>query len=606
MSVPTYSCVYTLSDSLGRLRASQANHAHPSRPRYPLTKGLATLTAIVRESSYVQLTPTWLAFWIKIPPLGPVYVIVAYFAFLMALQFTNNDVPGAQHYQALGIRAAWLTVAQLPLLILMIGKNNLVGLLSGVSYERLHIYHRWVGRGMLLMSTLHFGFASYGWQQFGLMVLEWQTDTCPPTGMPSYALLLALNLLSLAPLRNWSYALVVSLHLLFFIGFIVALAYHLIGLTNPAAIHYSTIFLYVSVGLYLFERLVRFARYVYNNIHPGYATLELLEGGATRLRVRSRNVRSWPAGSHMRLSIPWYGIFPSHPATILSTPTSHGGDLVFILRAHEGFTKRIYAAAAKYAFFRRSRAEKGRNKVSLALGYNSHNLALLDGPYGGSCADFASFDTLLLIAGSSGVTFTLSVLLSLAQRAHTDNENSSSRRLRLPLRIINFVWVVKKRACLSWIADDLRSVAGIMERVGIDFSVRIFVTCDGSMLQQPTMSSHAVDGSDVNPDAISPATSPGERTVVGLENQVADDQKDTPVLSNQLVPDDNLKVGRPNFHTLLRDVLDLAEGESAVAVCGPLDMSKSVRNTVVAISNERTMHKGTGAQGIYLHVENFC
>ncbi|EPS28493.1 hypothetical protein PDE_03439 [Penicillium oxalicum 114-2] len=63
--------------------------------------------------------------------------------------------------------------------------------------------------------------------------------------------------------------------------------------------------------------------------------------------------------------------------------------------------------------------------------------------------------------------------------------------------------------------------------------------------------------------------------------------------------------GRPHPRTIIRKVLEKAEGESAVIVCGPQGLSDDVRRNVVSLSDERAVHKGTGAQGIYLHVENF-
>jgi len=63
-------------------------------------------------------------------------LLVGYLSWVVMLEFMNNDVAGAQHFTSLGVRAAWLAVAQVPLLILLAGKNNLIGLASGVAYER--------------------------------------------------------------------------------------------------------------------------------------------------------------------------------------------------------------------------------------------------------------------------------------------------------------------------------------------------------------------------------------------------------------------------------------------------------------------------------------
>lgn len=101
----------------------------------------------------------------------------------MRLQFFDWDYPGAQYWQAQGIRAGWLTIAQFPLLLLLAGKRNLIGYAVGISYERLQLLHRWVARVMLLTATIHGGVQAYGWNKYGVMKLEIDTDSCIPTGM---------------------------------------------------------------------------------------------------------------------------------------------------------------------------------------------------------------------------------------------------------------------------------------------------------------------------------------------------------------------------------------------------------------------------------------
>jgi hypothetical protein len=63
--------------------------------------------------------------------------------------------------------------------------------------------------------------------------------------------------------------------------------------------------------------------------------------------------------------------------------------------------------------------------------------------------------------------------------------------------------------------------------------------------------------------------------------------------------------GRPDFYELLWSLMANAEGETGVAVCGPLGLSSDIRRTVVRCSDERAVNKGSGAQGVYLHAECF-
>jgi hypothetical protein len=62
--------------------------------------------------------------------------------------------------------------------------------------------------------------------------------------------------------------------------------------------------------------------------------------------------------------------------------------------------------------------------------------------------------------------------------------------------------------------------------------------------------------------------------------------------------------GRPNLYPMLLDLAEQAEGEMGIAVCGPLGLGASVRMTVAMMSDDRAIHKGSGAQGICVHVES--
>lgn len=606
-----------------KIRAAAANIKHPARPRNVFTKSVATITAIFREVSYVQLTPTRRSFWVKVPPFGTISLLLAYLGFVLALEYINNDVPGAQHYQALGIRAAWLAVAQVPLLILLAGKNNLIGLVTGVSYERLNVLHRWVSRVLLLLATLHLGYQNYGWSLYGLVRMEWSTDSCPPTGIAAYAILLWLNLSTLAPFRNFSYEFFVIQHLVTFFGFIIAIMMHL-----PSTALYSRVYIYIPIALYIVDRLIRTLRFAYNNIRPGRATLTAFEGGVTKIRVPVEHVKNWKPGAHVFLKIPQLGLVQSHPATIASVPSSHNNDLVFILKGHKGFTKRLLISADSPTATLLPKTQQD------AIAPPQTHVALIDGPYGASHADFAAFDTVLLIAGSTGVTFILPQLLDIAHRASFQ---------RLPVRRLEFVWVVKNSSWTSWVSEELSDAVAQLRARGIDVDVKIFVTCDGEFTESsntaqetgcrcdkslgpcccvrdslpPTADANTTQASS-RPDSTTSSDldeKPSSTTIPTITTAIP--PPDPPCCSNRTKPKDTtttttnvssfatLISGRPPIYDLLWNALDRAEGETGVAVCGPLGLNATVRTTVAKVSDERAVHKGSGAQGIYLHAEGF-
>ncbi|GAB7351681.1 hypothetical protein MBLNU459_g2276t1 [Dothideomycetes sp. NU459] len=603
-----------------RMRHKEASSGKesPARPKNMVMRWAATFTAISREASYPQLTPTRFPFLFSVPPLGTFLLLAGYLAFVLALEFVNNNVAGAQYHQSLGVRAAWLAVAQVPLLILLVGKNNLIGLASGISYERLNVLHRWVARMLLLLATMHFGYQAYGWHKYNVFELEWTTDSCVPTGLATWVILLWMNLSTIAPIRNFSYEFFVVQHIITFFGFIIAVMYHL-----PSTALYSRVYIYIPIALYLVDRVVRFVRYTMINRTPSSATLTKLEGNVTRIRIhKPAHLTRWGPGSHILVSFPKLGFGQSHPATIVSTPLSHDGDVILLLKSRKGFTKQLMAHANDSTTALLSTTTDGTQKTFRAL---------IDGPYGGTQPDFAAFDSVCLIAGSTGISFTLSLLTSLAERA-------TQTQGRIPLRRLHMVWCIKQPSHALWVQPELASTFASLRKAGIETEMSFFVTCadafTSAVQDEEKECPCACDKSlgpccCVNPDAVDenekqidivgplmgrPSASPSllqksassiNKTVTSEIQATASQEVDSEAAPSPATTKAAVYSGRPDIPQLVENTLRAANGESGIAVCGPLGLSKSVRNAVADASDRRAVHKGTGAQGVFLHVEGF-
>ena len=109
----------------------------------------------------------------------------------------------------------------------------------------------------------------------------------------------------------------------------------------------------------------------------------------------------------------------------MSIPSSHKGDMVLLLRAYDGFTKRSYEAERASPSNKSLDGPEQENQPRNRL---KKYMAFVNGPHGASHAGFAYFDTLFLIAGTTGVTFAISVLLDIAYRdaSAVDGQTSSS------------------------------------------------------------------------------------------------------------------------------------------------------------------------------------
>ena len=150
--------------------------------------------------------------------------------------------------------------------------------------------------------------------------------------------------------------------------------------------------------LWAFDRVLRLARILWNNRsglvkdkRNSEAYVELLEGDTVRLTLRRRF--NWQPGQHAYLVLPTISDIPTqaHPFTIASISSSLTGsdgsrekDVVFIIRARNGFTSRLrdYAAANP----------------------GTYVPAFVDGPYG-SPPDLRQYSTCVLIAGNFSFSY---------------------------------------------------------------------------------------------------------------------------------------------------------------------------------------------------------
>ncbi|KAF2458082.1 FAD-binding domain-containing protein [Lineolata rhizophorae] len=682
-----------------RIHAARRGDPTPAKPKSIPAVFFATLTALAREASHAAPPPLRLGgrrLAIAFPTVGATALVLGNAVVLVVLSLYGLDTASLRAREDVAFRAGFVSVAQLPLVFLLAGRNSVPGWLAGSSHERLNGLHRWSARCLLLTATLHMGYWVGAWAPYDYVGRKVAGDPITQRGFAAWAVLvwIALSGAGWLPLRRRWYEVFVVQHVASFVA-LVALVY----LHTPAEVHG---YIWACVAIFFFDRVLRAARFLGANLavlHPRRrrrrsgggggagalwaceAELAPLAGGATRLTVRDPPIGTWRPGQHVFLAC--HGVAPlqSHPFTVASLPED--GAMEFVVKAERGGTRR---------FFRHASGGGKQGTRSVAI----------EGPYGGAIRPLRQFDSVVLFAGSSGATFTVPLLRDLVSRwrkaaaARRPSPSSpppasgSTSRLRRVLsaidargddadgatvtRYVRFVWVVKSRGQLGWFAAQLSATVAEAERIsrasGSDssssgggggggvggFQVRVhasvYVTCDetlaaehGSLLaglpaaakRRRTVGEGDVRG-DV--DAIANAAAP-VCTCSGGDATVSSGAKAAPWPSQPSAHDDDaaaaaakqppaatttttttmadaalppgllvhpsiaLLGGRPRVRDVVRRVLERARGESAVVVCGPAGLAADVRAAVVGLSDERAVHKGTGAQGVYLHVEGF-
>ncbi|RDA94358.1 hypothetical protein CP533_3780 [Ophiocordyceps camponoti-saundersi (nom. inval.)] len=544
-------------------------HAVCTRPVGPVSQAWATVTALAREAGLPQATPPTMAGlrWASPPPLGRVLLLLVYWA-VVAFSMSYGAVrPDVYYWERIGYRNAWIALAQLPLIYLLALKCNPLGWLVGCGHERLAWLHRWVARTMLVTATVH-GFHFWTeWERADFVAFELSTMPLVRYGLGAWGVLLWSVVVGFVPVRRLAYEVWLFQHIASAVVMLWLLYRHI-----PANARYL---LWMAIGFFVWDRVARVTLLLWRNVRWPASSSSLLGHDAT-LRLLGQDVTlvtvkhirfSWRAGQHVYLWVPRLGPLEAHPYTIAGAHEP-GGDasLHLVVRAHGGFSKRLHACVARQP----ERALK----------------AFLYGPFGVP-PRWDTYETLILIGASTGASFVLPLLESVA--AATPGT--------VCVRRVDLALIARTAAEVDFYLGRAKDAAKRARQAGIAVYLHVAITAgrpSEPLLQQPRRPSD----------------------VAAAEKAAAADSFDEPSCCRESSSGDDIDdehedeyirqyTVRPDIESLIREPVEQAWGETAVIVCGGRELVARTRNCVSRLSDERAVHKGTGAQGIYLHAEDF-
>lgn len=568
----------------------------------------ATATAILREMSYPELhLKSRYMSWLSPPPLGRVLFICCYWAVIMYMLLNSAVVDDAYYWERIGFRGAWVSVTQVPLVYLLASKSSLIGFLAGISHEKLNWLHRWVSRTLLLTVTVHGSFFMAEWVRADFVELELWMMPMVKYGLGAWAVLVWTSLSSLSPLRRIAYEFFVLQH--------IAAAGVFLWLLYVHVPSYATYNIWFAIAAISSDWILRLCLFFYQNfrLRPfgalgngmrriGHrAEVQAMSSDITILTIKDANI-SWKAGQHIYVWLPRVGLLESHPFTIASRYTASKqcdcNDIQLAIRAQSGFSRRIHGYA--------ERTQGGNQRLPLT--------AFIVGPFG-SPPRWDAFETTILISASTGASFTLPILESLLHcRA-------------ICTRRMSFLLVVRHRRHIDFYVQRLSEALTRADAQGIALTVEIAVTSDGDHQQSAECSVQSLDDdhdqwSDRNAESIrekdhrsyvlappishpassSDASSTQHRAPRVNECACIGVMDELEIRPSRIV----YSYQRPDIAAFIRGPVEATGGETSVAVCGGKSLVSTVRNAVASLSDERAVHKGTGAQGIHLHVEEYC
>jgi NAD(P)H-flavin reductase len=425
-----------------------------------------------------------------------------------------------------------------PLIIMSMRNNILIGLLK-ISFDTMNLFHRWIGRIVVVETLIHLiAWAIVQLADGGIhsVMDKLLHNVFIVSGAAGTLCMVVLAILATGPIRHAFYETFLATHItLAFVIFACTLV-HCISPQIPGGLPQLSWIVAIFL-LWFAERLTRVIRLVYCNwSERGYtqAIAEPMPGDVTRVTMDLPRYVDIKPGSHAYLRFAGVNPWENHPFSIAWVehhaddsllPTEEKGpggkdkmvrtSVSFVIAAHTGMTRKLYDTAIS------------ARKPSIRM------RAAFEGPYAGHhCLD--SYGHLVLFAGATGITHQLSYLKPLIEGF--DRGTVSVRRITL-------VWVVRDPEALLWCRDWFNEVLDLPKRRDV-LSVSVFVT-------RP--SAHSAH------DIVSPS---------------------------QMV---RMFPGRPNIRTLLRKEVHEQMGAMCVTVCGPGSMADDVRAAVREVQDEKTV-----------------
>lgn len=378
----------------------------------------------------------------QFPGPGTVFIVLVALIFVTLYCF----VPEPLYYSSIGfgspplaIRAGMIAVAMMPWVVALSTKANFITVVTGIGHERLNVLHRWAAYICLFLSLIHTipFYITPVWDGGGLSTFESYfagSYYTYATGVAALVPLIVLCVHSLPILRRRMYELFVALHVPISIVYLGMLFWHCHNYLT------SWNYLWATTAIWLASYCVRLFYLNWTNpwrmswLIGEEAAVTILPENAVKVTIPTQV--KWTPGQYVYLRMPGISVFENHPFTIASLCSNdfrsdYGEeyrDMTLVFRPFGGFTRKVLEAAV----------EKGPTKTYRAF---------VDGPYGGMRRDLASFDTVILFAGGSGITAIVSQLLDLIKKM---------RDGKAVTKQVNLVWALKRPETMEWFKEEIR------------------------------------------------------------------------------------------------------------------------------------------------------
>lgn len=334
--------------------------------------------------------------------------LMIFISVYILLTIFHSMYQAMSHPILLAFRLGLMSAFNMTVLYILGLKHTPLSWLTGWSYEQINILHRWSGAITVVASASHGLLFLYYYKFAYILDHRWTI-----MGVVSSIAFFLIGITSLKSIRIQFYEFFYAVHLILSLICIPGVFFH-----YPTAKPYA----FIAGIAFLYDRIYR----LIIDFRVVDCGVELSSGDTVILKLQPNNNKgwllyrpySWKPGQHIFLTLFSCGPLESHPFTIASIDSHNNTSMDLIIRARNGFSRRLYQRLLS----------SPPNPSSLT--------ALIHGPYGTlNIPANLNNQTIILISGGAGVAFTYPIYqYCLQQQKH-----------------VEFLWIIPHREFCDWI-----------------------------------------------------------------------------------------------------------------------------------------------------------
>lgn len=371
-------------------------------------------------------------------------------------------------------RTGHLAVVNMVPLIILAGRNNPLIPLLRVSFDTYNLFHRWMGRIVVLEAVAHTCawsvnmHAAKGW---GGIKESVALSPFIQLGLVATICMVVILFQSQSTIRHAFYETFLHIHQVLAFTAILGVYIHAKKGHLPQQRYINWM-----ISLWIMERMARFIRIVYRNVTLRGCTkvmVEAMPGEACRVTFEIKRPWRYTPGCHVYAYLPSVSLWMSHPFSVAwcderptpylsleseKLPTSvkdlgHPDvnhtttSISLIMCKRTGMTAQLY------------------KKANAAPDHTIYLTGAVEGPYGG-LESLHSYGTVILFAGGVGITHQISHLRDLLE-GHLAGTVAT--------RKIILVWSVRTTETLEWVRPWMDQILAMPNRREV-LKVLLFVT----------------------------------------------------------------------------------------------------------------------------------